>query len=169
MFRKVIFLIVFFSLLAFSRPSLVTADVSVIRGSDGTMYLSANDISTKSAATVSATTTQKNTNPDGKIDIANTKIPEGFYNNLSVLINQVLRFIMLLAALLSFTYMLWGGFDWITSGGDKGKVQSARSKITAAVICLILVSASYAILNIVLRFLGFESLDAVFMNIRVTQ
>jgi hypothetical protein len=36
-------------------------------------------------------------------------------------------------------YMLWGAFDWITSGGDKEKVQHARNKISYAAIGMILI------------------------------
>jgi hypothetical protein len=47
-----------------------------------------------------------------------------------------------------------GGIEWITSGGDKGKTESARNKITAAVIGLVILAASWAILGLVLQFLN---------------
>ncbi len=36
-------------------------------------------------------------------------------------------------------FMLWGAFDWIVSGGDKERVAKAQSKITNALIGMVLV------------------------------
>jgi NADH:ubiquinone oxidoreductase subunit 6 (subunit J) len=78
----------------------------------------------------------------------------GFFTSFENLFSRVLTIVMVLAALLVLFYLVWGGIDWITSGGDKGKTESARNKITAAVIGLIIVAASYAIFQLVLTFLG---------------
>lgn len=72
---------------------------------------------------------------------------------------------MVIAALLAFAFLILGGFRWITSGGDRGKITQARSTLIAAVLGLVMVSASYAILLLTLRFLGFESLNAVLDSI----
>jgi len=88
--------------------------------------------------------------------------PTGFASNFGSLINAVLSFVMVIAALLVFLYLIWGGIEWITSGGDKGKTESARNKITSAVVGLIILAASYAILLIILNFLGFSDLTNVF-------
>ena len=85
---------------------------------------------------------------------------EGFATDLGDVINGVLSFVMVIAALLVLFYLIMGGIEWITSGGDKGKTESARNKITAAVIGIIILAASFAILNLVLNFLGFDNLNA---------
>lgn len=87
---------------------------------------------------------------------------EGFATDFGKLINGVLSFVMVVAALLVFLYLIWGGIEWITSGGDKGKTETARNKITSAVIGLVVVAASYAILTLALNFLGFSDLNDVF-------
>ena len=69
---------------------------------------------------------------------------------------------MVIAAVLVFFYLIWGGIEWITSGGDKGKTESARNKITSAVIGLIVIASSYAVLTLALNFLGFSNLNDVF-------
>jgi uncharacterized membrane protein YjgN (DUF898 family) len=88
--------------------------------------------------------------------------PTGFATDMGTLINAVLSFVMLLAALLVLFYLIWGGIEWITSGGDKGKTESARNKITAAVIGIIILAAAFAILQLVLTFLGLGSLERAF-------
>ncbi|MGD9129406.1 MAG: hypothetical protein PVJ09_02890 [Candidatus Woesebacteria bacterium] len=89
----------------------------------------------------------------------------GYSTDIGAMINGLLRIVMVIAALLVFAYLIWGGIEWITSGGDKGKTENARNKITQAVIGLVVIAASYAILTLVLNFLGFEEgLDTVFQQ-----
>ena len=78
----------------------------------------------------------------------------GFFQTFSSLWDKLLQFVMAIGLLMVFLYLIWGGIDWITSGGDKGKTEGARNKITAAVIGLIVLAAAYAILTIVVGFLG---------------
>jgi hypothetical protein len=101
----------------------------------------------------------------GAITVGSVTKPTGFATNISSVIEGVLSFVMVIAALLVFLYLIWGGIEWITSGGDKGKTESARNKITAAVIGLVVLAASYAILQLMLAFLGFSDLnDALKIN-----
>lgn len=86
--------------------------------------------------------------------VSDVDAPDFFFTDVGQLINRALNFVMVLGALLVFMYLIWGGIEWITSGGDKGKTESARNKITSAVIGLIVLAASWAILGLVLRFLG---------------
>ena len=88
----------------------------------------------------------------------------GFATTFGGFMNGIISFVMVIAAVLVFFYLIWGGIEWITSGGDKGKTESARGKITAAVIGLIVIAASYAVLTLALNFLGFSDLNAVFDN-----
>lgn len=53
-----------------------------------------------------------------------------------------------LAVILMF---LWGALDWITAGGESSKVATARQKIINAIIGLIILVASFVIIN----FMGF--------------
>jgi len=90
--------------------------------------------------------------------------PRGFATNFGGLLNGVLSFVLIIGALLVLFYLILGGIEWITSGGDKGKTEAARNKITAAVIGLIILAAAWAILTLVLNFLGFRNLNEVFDN-----
>lgn len=92
--------------------------------------------------------------------------PQGFAKNIGSLINGVLTFVLVIGALLVFMYLILGGIEWITSGGDKSKTESARNKITSAVVGLIILAASYAILMIILNFMGFDSLGEVFTSVK---
>lgn len=73
--------------------------------------------------------------------------------------NEIIQFIIYaafaLAILAALIYLIWGGINWILSGGEKEKVDEARKRIIAAVVGLILVALAVAILNFVLTLLGF--------------
>lgn len=69
-----------------------------------------------------------------------------------------LRVLLFIGALLTFGYLIWGGFDWILSQGDSGKVEAARKKITHAIIGLMLLASAAAIFFLVQSFLGIDVL-----------
>ncbi|NCN06340.1 MAG: hypothetical protein GW946_00670 [Candidatus Pacebacteria bacterium] len=96
----------------------------------------------------------------------NVRLAKGYADNVGSLITSVLTFVMLIAALLILMYLIWGGIQWITSGGDKGKTEEARNKITSAVIGLIILAAAWAVFLIVLKFLGFSNYNDLFNNIQ---
>jgi len=91
--------------------------------------------------------------------------PTGFFSDIGSLINQILKFVMVISALLVFMYLIWGGIEWITSGGDKGKTESARNKITSAVIGLIVVASAFAILQLALTFLGLGDINELLRTV----
>jgi len=86
--------------------------------------------------------------------------PVGYATNASGLIQFILRAVLAIGALLVFGYLVMGGIEYITSGGEKSKTESARNKITAAIVGLIILAASWAILNLALNFLGFGDLNS---------
>ncbi len=96
-----------------------------------------------------------------KVNVALTdaNLPTGFFTNPSQLITDLVNIAFVIAVILVFFYLIWGGIEWITSGGDKGKTEGARNKITAAVIGLIVLAASYAILTLTLQLLGYNNLQ----------
>ena len=65
--------------------------------------------------------------------------------------------IMTVAATIWFIFQfLIGGLNWITSAGDKAKLEDARNRITHAFIGLIIVVAGWSILALVGVFFGYD-------------
>jgi len=79
--------------------------------------------------------------------------------NIGTLIQGVVQGALLIAALLVFLYLIWGGIQWIMSGGDKSKTQEARDRITAALVGLAVVAAAWAVMLIIQYFFGISVLD----------
>ncbi len=71
---------------------------------------------------------------------------------------NIMTVAMTLAAILVFGFLIWGAVEWITSGGDKSKVESARNKISNAVMGLIVLAAVTALFVVVEEFLGIDVL-----------
>jgi len=69
-------------------------------------------------------------------------------------IGAIISFVLFLAVFIAFVFLVIGGLKWITSGGDKSAVESARNTIIAAIIGLVIAFLAYLIINIVLGLLG---------------
>lgn len=76
------------------------------------------------------------------------------YGDLGVFISNVVSVGITLGAVATLLYLLWGGFDWLTSGGDKSNIENARNKITAAIVGLIIVAIVWVLFGFVQGFLG---------------
>lgn len=66
----------------------------------------------------------------------------------------IVNILFMVAAFLAVAYLMYGGIKWITSRGDKIAVESARKHIMAAVIGLVVVAASFFILQVIFSILG---------------
>jgi TRAP-type C4-dicarboxylate transport system permease small subunit len=74
-------------------------------------------------------------------------MPQGGVNELPNAMNGVFDLLILTAILLCLMYLIWGGIDWMLSGGDKQKIDRARGKIAFAIIGLIIVFLAFLIIN----------------------
>lgn len=70
-------------------------------------------------------------------------------NAISRTVAVVVITLIIIAIIVAILYLIMGGIKYITSGGDKGKVDAARSHITAAIIGLILALLAFFIVNVV--------------------
>ena len=77
-------------------------------------------------------------------------------NNIVKVIRGAIQFILVVAFVLAFIFLIIGGIRWITAGGDEKGVAGARGMITAALIGLVIVLVSYAIIRLVEIFFGFN-------------
>ncbi|MBI2442552.1 MAG: hypothetical protein HYV40_01430 [Candidatus Levybacteria bacterium] len=73
----------------------------------------------------------------------------------------IIQFLFVIAVIVALGFLVYGGIRWITSGGDKGGVETARNTIISAIVGLILVFLAYVILNLVLLFLTGSGLSGI--------
>jgi hypothetical protein len=68
---------------------------------------------------------------------------------LTKLLSNLIAYCLIAAAILFAFMILTGGIRWITSTGDKGKLELAQAQITHAIIGLGVVFLLYAMINII--------------------
>lgn len=83
-------------------------------------------------------------------------------NQIGNVISAVVGILIIVAAILAFLYLIIGGIQWITSGGDKAGMEAARGKITQAIVGLIIVAAAWAVMVLAGQFIGFNILGGKF-------
>lgn len=72
------------------------------------------------------------------------------------LIGLVLSFILGIAAAVALLFLAIGGIQYMSSGGDKVAVESARGRITSAVTGLVIVFGAWLVIKVICTMLGVE-------------
>lgn len=85
--------------------------------------------------------------------------PTGGKVTLDTILQVGIKYLYIGAVILALFFLVWGGIDWITSGGDKQKLQSARQKIVFAIIGLVLAFLAFFIINLISNFFGINLLN----------
>jgi hypothetical protein len=134
-------------------------ELKVTNTKNGVMYVT-TDVET---STVSSTTT---ISTRSAVSGGPIRPPVGFVGDINELINLSLRVVFVIAALLVFAFLIMGAIQWITSGGEKSKTEAARNKIIAAIIGLVIVVSSFAIMTLIVRVLGYNSINDVILLIQ---
>ncbi|MBI3956090.1 hypothetical protein HY339_02445 [Candidatus Gottesmanbacteria bacterium] len=75
---------------------------------------------------------------------------------VGLILSRVISGIFLLAFIIAFFYLITGAMYWITSAGDKTKLEEARNRITHSIIGIIVVAATWAIMVLTGQFLGLD-------------
>lgn len=65
------------------------------------------------------------------------------FNSLADIINAALGIVFPLALFLLFVFLMWSGFDMVRNLGNPKLVESAKMRITNAIIGIILLALSY--------------------------
>lgn len=76
---------------------------------------------------------------------------KGGATDLPTIIGNVISGLLGLLGVILFIYLLYGGFTYMTAGGDSKKVTEAVTVIKNAVIGMVIIALSYAIANFVIE------------------
>lgn len=82
---------------------------------------------------------------------------DSLYNALAGLIN----FLLIIAGLIAFFFALYGGFMYLTAGGNDANAEKGRKMITNAIIGLVIIFLSYAIIQYVIGHLTTSTTGSV--------
>lgn len=82
--------------------------------------------------------------------------PDDGEAGFGALLGQILTIVVTIGAIIVIIMLLWGGLEWVTSGGDKAKIEKARTRIMQSIIGMIVLAATIAIFMMLQVFLDFE-------------
>lgn len=84
--------------------------------------------------------------------------PQGF-KSIGSFITNLFTFAFAIAVLIVLVMLIWGAFEWISSGGDKEHVASARNRIINALVGLAVLAIAFALARVASQFIGVNLLD----------
>lgn len=100
----------------------------------------------------------------GKVDLNNTVDIKGAlgdqffgYKCIMDLVYKAVDFSIIIGGIALFVMLVAGGIEYMTSGGDKAKTETAQKRITSAVIGVAIISSSFALWKLALYFFGIDA------------
>ena len=78
--------------------------------------------------------------------------------NIELIISNVLGFFTIVGSLFFIVYFLIASMEWITSGGDSGKLSTARNKMLHGILGLVILVAAYGIIGLIGTIIGVDLL-----------
>lgn len=75
-------------------------------------------------------------------------------NNIGKVASGIVNIFSIIVGAIAVIMVIYGGFRYITSGGDSGRVGSAKNTLIYAVVGLIIVALAQVIVQFVLKFSG---------------
>ncbi|MEA2057012.1 MAG: pilin [Patescibacteria group bacterium] len=88
-----------------------------------------------------------------------TVTEETILDTLVTFLSNLIGFFTVLGGLFFIVYFCMGAFQWISSGGDSGKVEKARNRMMHSTLGLIVMVVSYSLIGIIGRVIGLDLID----------
>lgn len=76
---------------------------------------------------------------------------EAFLGNF---VSTLITLILIAGSIIFLFLLLFGGIQWMLSGGDKAATEAARGRITSALVGLLIMFSAWAIIKLIETFLG---------------
>ena len=122
-------------LAAFALPASVSAQAN--GGASGTIEGGNIQSNLKCGTTLSTE------NTDCNVEEGTTKVND--------LITTIVNIFSIIVGLISVIMIIYGGFRYVTSGGDSGNIQTAKNTIIYALVGIVIVAMAQAIIYFVLN------------------
>jgi Zn-dependent protease len=91
--------------------------------------------------------------------VGNLGKSEGATSFIQKAIPAAISLAFLIGAIVFFFMLLMGGISWISSGGDKQKLEEARGRVSNAIIGLVILFATFAVIKIIGAFFHIDILN----------
>ncbi len=91
----------------------------------------------------------------GLMDLLAMPNPAAFFE---VLLPNVVSLCFIIATVIFLFMIITGAIQWISSGGDKQGLESARGKVSNALIGIVILFATFAVMKLIETFFGIKIL-----------
>lgn len=79
---------------------------------------------------------------------APSTVRTGNFDTFQTIIRNGIVILIIVALILATLFLIWGGIDWISSGGGKEGLEKAKKKITFAIIGLVVTLLAFFIISV---------------------
>ena len=105
--------------------------------------------------------------------ISNPALPDSFkdLSGVSFLQSALPAFIgivLVIGVLVFFFVLITGAIGWITAGGDKARLEVARGRITSAIIGLVILFATFALVGFMEDFFSINIFELDFGPLKIS-
>ncbi|MDO8621004.1 MAG: hypothetical protein Q7R31_01870 [Candidatus Levybacteria bacterium] len=90
--------------------------------------------------------------PDIKVPSDIQNLSGGAYGGS--LITTALAILFVFGIVLTIILLIYSGIQWVTSEGDKQKIQAARSRLIYTIVGFLIIAGSLVIVSVIVRLLG---------------
>ena len=78
---------------------------------------------------------------------------------LNEILSFIIGFMTVVAALWFIFQFITAGYQWISSSGDKGKLETAQKKLQYSIIGLVIVVSAWVVIGLIGRIIGLDILN----------
>ncbi len=91
------------------------------------------------------------------------------FTSIGEFVVNLFQIALIIGSIMTFVYLVWGGIQWITSGGNQEAAKGAKEKITDAIFGLVMLSVVWVIWRLILFFVGISPTVTGPFNIKLPQ
>ncbi|MBX4186746.1 MAG: pilin [Candidatus Doudnabacteria bacterium] len=84
----------------------------------------------------------------------NFGLPGAPSSRLSTELTDIVRLVLQIVGLIAVGFLIYGGFQYITSSGNAEQTESAKKTIQNAIIGLLVIILSYTIVTVIINAIG---------------
>jgi hypothetical protein len=93
-------------------------------------------------------------------------MPEGGPDMIAKIVGVGFELLILTAIILALLNLIWGGFNWIMSEGDKQRIGKARERIVYSIIGFLVVFLAFFIINLIYWFFFAGKISPYIFNLQ---
>lgn len=82
-------------------------------------------------------------------------------------VESVISVLLILGIVFFIFNFILGAIAWISSGGDKAKVEGSRQKVTQSIVGLLVMFSIFAVLKLIGKLFGFDILNLDLGSVRI--